>query len=84
MRRHSNTVAVLGMVYAVEMLIHIHRRLIAVWLTDDARRYACGGGMRRHRLQHHGTCADLRAASDFDIAEDFAPAPIITPSRIFG
>ena len=53
------------------MLIHIHGRLSAVWLTDDARRYASGGGVRRHRLEHHGACADLRTASDFDIAEDF-------------
>nr|P20343.1 PUTATIVE PSEUDOGENE: RecName: Full=Putative uncharacterized protein CysX [Escherichia coli K-12]AAA23660.1 16 Kd protein (cysX) [Escherichia coli] len=27
--------------------------------------------MRRHRLQHHGTCANLRAAPNFNIAEDF-------------
>ena len=27
--------------------------------------------MRRHRLQHHGTCANLRAATNFNIAEDF-------------
>jgi hypothetical protein len=72
------------MVNTVKVLIHIHRRLIALWLADDARRYACGGGVRRHRLQHHGTGANFRPAPDFDIAEDLRPAPIITPSRIFG
>lgn len=59
------------MVNAVEVLIHVHRWFITVWLTDDARRYASGGGVRRHGLQHHRARADFSTAAHFDIAEDF-------------
>ncbi len=55
------------------MLIHIHRRLVALRLADDTRRYARRGGVRRNRLQYHRTGANLRATPDFNIAEDLRP-----------
>ena len=62
-----NPVAILkGMVNTVEVLIHIHRRFIALRFADDTRWHASGGGMRWNGLQHHGTGANLRAAPHFD------------------
>ncbi len=83
--QYIKSVAVLeGVVDAVEMLIHIHRRLVALRLADDTRRYARRGGVRRNRLQYHRTGANLRATPDFNIAEDLRPGANRTPSRIFG
>ena len=55
------------------MLIHIHRRLVALRLANDTRRYARRGGVRRNRLQYHRTGANLRPTSHFDITEDLRP-----------
>lgn len=59
------------MVNTVEMLVYIYWWLIAVWFTDNTSWNASGGCMRRHWLQHYGTCANFCAATNFNIAEDF-------------
>ena len=68
----------------LQLLIHIVRRRVRRRPADRLGRHAGHGGVRRHRLGTTLPAATLAPSPTSMLPRIFAPAPIMTPRRIFG
>ena len=58
-----------------EHVVHGARRLLAGGIAHHLGRHARHGDVVRHRLQHHRSRRDARAAPDLDVADDAGARP---------